>query len=115
MAGNHIVQPKTYAMVFGGLVILMVLTVAASYVHIPFTGGNIILAMAIAILKAVLIVLFFMHVKYSSKLIWVFASAGFLFLMILVGLTMNDYIGRTDIFPGMRMTPIVSEYLSLKH
>ena len=110
MAGNHIVQPKTYATVFGCLVILMAATVAASYVHIPVTGGNILLAMAIAICKAALIVLFFMHVKYSSKMIWVFASAGFLFLIILVGLTMNDYVARKT-----SMTPIQSEYLSLKH
>lgn len=95
-------------MVFGGLVILMVATVLASYVHIPIPGGNILLAMAIAICKATLIVLFFMHVKYSSKMIWVFASAGFLFLIILVGLTINDYIARPS------MSPIVSEYLSLE-
>lgn len=113
MAGNHIVQPKTYATVFGGLVILMVATVLASYVHIPFPGGNILLAMAIAICKALLIVLFFMHVKYSSKIVWVYAAAGFLFLIILVGLTMNDYLARTDVFPGGKMTPIVKEYFSL--
>lgn len=107
MAGNHIVQPKTYATVFGGLVILMVATVAASYVHIPFPGGNILLAMAIAICKAALIVLFFMHVKYSSKMVWVFAASGFLFLMILIVLTMNDYLGR------FALSPIAKEYFTL--
>lgn len=107
MAENHIVQPKTYAIVFFGLVILMVLTVAASYVHVPLPGGNIILAMTIAIAKALLIVLFFMHVKYSSKVVWVFAGAGFLWLVILIGLTANDYIARDA------MSPIIGEYFTL--
>jgi cytochrome c oxidase subunit IV len=105
---HHIVPPATYVKVFAALAVLMVLTVAASYVHIPVAGGNIVLAMTIAVCKAMLIVLFFMHVKYSGHMIWVFAGGGFLWLVILIGLTVNDYIFRGD-----GMSPIISEYLPM--
>jgi len=51
-------------------------------------------ALGIAFAKAVLVVLFFMHVKYNSKLTWVFASGGVLWLLIMIILTMGDFIAR---------------------
>ncbi len=51
-------------------------------------------AIAIAIFKATLVVLFFMHVRYNTPLMWVFAGAGFFWLLILLALTMQDYVTR---------------------
>ena len=50
--------------------------------------------MAIAVAKAVLIILFFMHIRYGRKLTWVFAGAGFFWLAILLVLAMTDYATR---------------------
>jgi cytochrome c oxidase subunit IV len=87
-----IIPKKTYLWVAAMLFVLLVLTIAMAYVDLgPF---NIIVAMTIAIVKAVLVVLFFMHVRYSSKVTWVFASAGFFWLLILFILTMSDYATR---------------------
>ena len=52
------------------------------------------IAIAIALLKMLLILLFFMHVRYSNRLTWIFAGAGFVWLAILIGLTLNDYRTR---------------------
>lgn len=89
---HHIISQKTYALIFAALFVLLVLTVAASYVDIGIL--NIVIAMTIAVAKAVLIILYFMHVRYSSRLTWVFAVAAFFWLGILLGLTMTDYISR---------------------
>jgi cytochrome c oxidase subunit IV len=87
-----IVPKKTYFLVGLALFGLFLLTVGAAYIDLgPF---NIIVAMTIAIVKAVLVVLFFMHVRYGSKVTWVFASAGFFWLLILFILTMSDYLSR---------------------
>ncbi|HNR31250.1 MAG TPA: cytochrome C oxidase subunit IV family protein [Candidatus Hydrogenedentes bacterium] len=93
MSEHHIVTPATYLKVLIALAVLMVLTIAAAEVHFgePF---NLMIALAIAVTKAVLIVLFFMHVKYSSHLTWVFVGAGFFWFIIMVALTTADYLSR---------------------
>ncbi|MCC6145602.1 MAG: cytochrome C oxidase subunit IV family protein [Candidatus Hydrogenedentes bacterium] len=91
--GHHIVPPFTYFKVLIMLALLMALTVIAYY----FNMGevlNIGVAMAIAVAKMVLILLFFMHVKYSTRLTWVFAGAGFFWLVLLFTLTLADYVTR---------------------
>jgi cytochrome c oxidase subunit 4 len=55
---------------------------------------NAIVALSIAVLKATLVVLYFMHVRYSSKLTWVFVCSGFLWLLILFAFTLSDYFTR---------------------
>jgi cytochrome c oxidase subunit 4 len=55
---------------------------------------NLPVALAIAIIKMVLVILVFMHVKYSSRLTWLFAAAGFIWLVIMVDLTMSDFMTR---------------------
>ena len=59
-------------------------------------GGNLntVVAMLIAACKALLVILFFMHVRYSSRLTWVFVGAGFFWLMILLSLTLADVLSR---------------------
>src|SRR4051812_18796304 len=92
---------RTYYVIFAWLMGLLVLTVIASL--IPFDrlapGLNVLVALVIAIVKAGLVVLFFMHVKDASKVTWAFASAAFLWLVILLALTFNDYLTRGSL-PG---------------
>ncbi|MBI5471750.1 MAG: cytochrome C oxidase subunit IV family protein [Ignavibacteriae bacterium] len=87
-----IIPKKTYYKVGAALFILMFLTVAAAYLNLgPF---NIYIALTIACVKAVLVVMYFMHVKYQTKVTWLFAGAGFLWIVIMFALTMSDYITR---------------------
>jgi cytochrome c oxidase subunit 4 len=97
---HHIIPKRTYYLVFATLLVLLILTVLAGLIDLGVL--NIIIAMTIAVTKAVLIILYFMHVRYSSRLTWVFAGAAFLWLSILLGLTMSDYISRPWLpFPGV--------------
>src|SRR2546421_11061508 len=92
---------RTYYVIFAWLMGLLLLTVTASL--IPFDrfapGLNVIIALVIAIVKAALVVMFFMHVKHASKLTWAFATAAFLWLAIMLALTFNDYATRRSL-PG---------------
>jgi cytochrome c oxidase subunit 4 len=91
-AGHHIIPTSTYYKVFAALMVLLVLTVGAAELNLgPL---NVVVAVFIAVVKAVLIILYFMHVRYSSKLVWVFAGAAFVFVFIMFGLTLNDYATR---------------------
>jgi cytochrome c oxidase subunit 4 len=83
----------TYLAVFVALMVLLAVTVAvAFFVH---AGDlNLIIALAIATIKATLVVLYFMHVKYASRLTKIFVCAAFLWLLILFALTFADYLTR---------------------
>jgi cytochrome c oxidase subunit 4 len=86
---------RTYLVVFAALLLLLVATVAVAEIDLgPF---NFSLAVAIASMKALLILLYFMHVRYSTPLVWLVAGAGFFWLAILVGLTLSDYFTRDAI------------------
>ena len=87
------VSVATYLVIFAALMVLLVLTVGAAF---WFNLGrlNILVALAIATVKAALVVLFFMHVMYASRLTKIFVAAAFLWLIILVGLTFGDYATR---------------------
>ncbi len=89
---HHVVPISTYVIIFGALLFLMVVTVAVAF--LPLGLFNLPVALAIAIVKSTLIILFFMEVKYESKLVWVFATGSFVFLLIMLVLTMNDYLTR---------------------
>ena len=89
---DPIIQPKTYFKVFGALMGLLVLTVGANFVNLgPF---NVVVALAIAVAKGLLIMLFFMEVRYSHPIVWLFAGASFLWLLLLLIFTMSDYATR---------------------
>ena len=86
------VSAKTYWIIFAVLMVLLVLTVGAAQVDLgPF---NIPIALTIATVKAVVIVLYFMHVRFNSRLIWLFVCVGFFWLTIMLGFTLNDYFTR---------------------
>lgn len=89
---SHIVSPRIYGLIFGALLIGTALTVAASYVEMG--DFNPIVAIAIACIKAVLVILFFMHVKYSSRLTKLTVAAGFFTFIVLITMTLTDYISR---------------------
>ena len=85
---------KIYFQVFNALILLLVLTVVAAYLPFgPILGPVINLSIAVA--KAVLILLFFMHLRDSDQIVATFAVAGFYWLLILVSLTLSDYFTRT--------------------
>jgi cytochrome c oxidase subunit IV len=89
---HHIVSPKVYVVIILTLLALTTLTVAASYIEMGVL--NPIVALGIAVIKAVLVVLFFMHVKYSTKLTKLTVGAGIFTFLILVGMTLADYFTR---------------------
>jgi cytochrome c oxidase subunit 4 len=89
---EHIVGPKTYGLIFGALLIFTALTVGASYLELGIF--NAVVALAIACIKAVLVILFFMHVKYSSRLTKLTVAAGFFTFLVLISMSLTDYISR---------------------
>ena len=89
---EHIVSKTIYFTIFAAL---MVLTIITYYVALIDLGRlNVIVALAVAVTKAVLVVLFFMHVRYSTRLTKIVVIAGFFWLAILVVLTLADYFTR---------------------
>ena len=88
----HIVPKKTYYAIFASLMVLTAVTVWVS--SIDLGALNTVVALAIAGFKAVLVVLFFMHVKYSTSLTKVAVVAGIYWLGILLALTLSDYLTR---------------------
>jgi cytochrome c oxidase subunit 4 len=99
---HHIVSPKIYVAVFCALLLGTASTVAASYVdlgewHIAagFTlFWNPVVALAIATTKMILVVLFFMHVKYSTRLTKLTVASGVFVFLVLISLTLTDYMSR---------------------
>jgi cytochrome c oxidase subunit 4 len=91
-AGHHIVSPAVYAVIFGSLLVLTGATVGAAYVDLGIF--NPVVALLIACIKAVLVILFFMHVFYSSRLMKLTVAAGFFTFLVLITMTMTDYISR---------------------
>jgi cytochrome c oxidase subunit 4 len=89
---EHIVPRKTYFTVFGFLLAFTAITVFAA--NINFGKMNDVIAMTIAVTKMMLVLLFFMHVRYSSRLIWVIVASMFFWLLILLSLTLTDYTSR---------------------
>lgn len=88
----HIVPRRTYYIVFGLLMLCTYLTVQIAFFDLG--ALNTIAALGIAVFKAVLVVLFFMHVKYSPRLTWAVVLGALFWLGILLVLTMNDYLTR---------------------
>lgn len=89
---QHIVGPMTYLTIFVILLICTGLTIGASYVEMY--AWNAVVAIAIAVIKATLVVLFFMHIKYSSRLMKLTVGAGLFTFLVLVGMSLADYISR---------------------
>lgn len=99
----HVITPKTYVAIFLALMIGTALTVAAAFVDLGamtgFAALNDIVMLAIAVTKAVLVILFFMHVRYSGRLTALTVASGFVFLAILMGIVVLDFATR-GVIPG---------------
>jgi cytochrome c oxidase subunit 4 len=89
---GHIAPKSLYYWIFGALMFGTLLTVVVA----KFDLGplNNIVMLTIACSKALLVILFFMHVRWSSRLTWVVAGSGFLWLIIMFAITMSDYMSR---------------------
>ncbi len=89
---GHVSPKSMYFTIFGALMFFTALTVGVAFVDLGHL--NFPVALAIAITKATLVILFFMHVIHSSRLTKLIVATGFFFLLILFGLTMTDYLTR---------------------
>jgi cytochrome c oxidase subunit 4 len=89
---HHVVTPKVYVVILFALLAGTALTVWASFVDLG--PWNPVIALAIATSKASLVVLFFMGVKYSSKLTKLTVFAGIFTFLILISMTLTDYFSR---------------------
>jgi cytochrome c oxidase subunit 4 len=92
---NH--SLRIYFLVFGALLVGTLATVLVAKVDLGVM--NDVVAMVIAVTKALLVILFFMHVRYSTRLTALTALAGFVWLAILLGITMSDYLALGKIIP----------------
>ncbi len=90
---THITPVRTYLVVFAILVVLLVATIGVSF--LPLGRFTLVVALAIAFSKAVLIAIYFMHLSSSNRLTWVFSGAALLWFGILIVLTLNDYLTRS--------------------
>jgi cytochrome c oxidase subunit 4 len=89
---SHVASVKSYVGIFLALMVLTAVTVAVAYVNLG--QFNKVVALGVATVKATLVIMYFMHVKYSSHLTKLVVVSGFFFLVILLGLTMTDYGSR---------------------
>ena len=90
---SAVTQPRTYVLVFLALLALTAATIGLCYVDLGAWHSTV--GLAIAASKAVLIVLFFMHVLHGKRLIWMVALSGLFWLGILMALTLTDYASRS--------------------
>jgi cytochrome c oxidase subunit IV len=92
MSLEHIVPIRTYLIIFVVLVLGTALTTVIAFVDLgPL---NVVVMLLIAFTKATLVILFFMHVKFTSRLTQIAAASGFAWLVIMIGLTLSDVLTR---------------------
>ena len=100
---HHHPQPIVYYKTFGWLILLLIVTVGAYYVDFSerthWVGTNLIIALCIAAIKAALVVLYFMNVKFSSRLTWLWAAIGFIWMLLMSGIFL-DYQTRVITAPA---------------
>jgi len=90
---HHILPLGVYWAVFTALVVGTIVTVWSATIDLG--AWNVVVALIIASVKALLVILYFMHVKYSSKMVWLFAGAGFFWVVMMILFTMQDFVSRS--------------------
>lgn len=90
---QHVLPQKVYIFVFVTLLLLTLVTVDVAFYNFGFL--NLYIALTIATCKATLVVLYFMHLRYSERLNWVFVGAGLFWLVIMLTLTLSDILTRS--------------------
>jgi cytochrome c oxidase subunit IV len=92
MSAEHVVPIRIYVIIFATLLVLTAVTTAVAYVNLgPL---NVVVMLLIAFFKASLVILYFMHVRFTSRLTQIAAVSGFAWLVILIGLTLSDVLTR---------------------
>ena len=86
--------PSARTYLFNGVALLAFLGLTIMAAHLNLGPFNTVAAMGISLVKAALIVLFFMHLRYSKRIMWLFAGAGFFWLAIMLTLALSDYLTR---------------------
>jgi cytochrome c oxidase subunit IV len=96
---QHVVPKRVYFAIFAALIVMTLITIQAAYLDLgPL---NLTVALGIATFKATLVILYFMHVRYNPRLIWLVIGGSFAWLGVLVVITMSDYLSRGWLpFPG---------------
>jgi cytochrome c oxidase subunit 4 len=89
---DHVAPKSLYYLIFAALMVGTGLTVLVAFYDLGFMNNVMMLTIACA--KALLVILFFMHVRWSSRLTWVVAASGFVWLLIMFSITMSDYLSR---------------------
>ena len=89
---HHVTPPSIYYTIFGALIVLTAITVAVAYVDLGWLSTPV--AILIAGIKASLVILYFMHVRWSTHLTWVIVIGSVLWLGVLFVLTFADYFSR---------------------
>ncbi|HSC34576.1 MAG TPA: cytochrome C oxidase subunit IV family protein [Thermodesulfobacteriota bacterium] len=90
---NHITGNKTYVIVWAALMVMTAVTVYVSYIN--FGILNIVIALVVASIKASIVALYFMHLKFEDSITWVFALFPLSLLALLIGMTITDTFTRT--------------------
>ncbi len=96
---SHVLPISIYLRSFVALMALLALTLVAARLPLG-TGANAAVAFTIALAKALVVVLYFMHVRYGTRLVWLWAAAGFFWLIIMFAITLSDYVFRTALHVG---------------
>ena len=89
---SHILPKRVYYTIFAILMFCTYLTVQIAFLDLG--AMNTVAALVIAVFKATLVILLFMHVKYSPKLTWAVVLGGIFWLGILLALTLGEYMTR---------------------
>jgi cytochrome c oxidase subunit IV len=89
---HHVVPVRMYLMIFGLLMVFTAITTAVAFVDLG--ALNNVIMLSIAVTKATLVVLYFMHVRYSGHVVWLLAGSGFVWLAIMILITMSDVMTR---------------------
>jgi len=92
MSTTTIVPVRVYTAVYAALIVMLLLTCGTDFLSLGIF--NTVISLTIAIAKALLVILFFMHVRYKEHLLWVYVVAGFFWLAILLGLVLGDVVTR---------------------
>ncbi len=96
MSSQPVVSVRAYWIVWVSLIILTLTTTGIAFVDLG-AEWNTVAALLIAVAKSTLVILYFMHLRYSGRLTWIFAGVGLFWLLILLGGTLDDYITRPHV------------------
>lgn len=107
MSQQHVTSVRCYSLVFAALLTLLLLTVAIAF--LPLGRWAAVVAISIAMLKAVLIMVFFMHLRHQDDLTRVFAVSGSVWLLLLFVFLVSDYETRDNVEPAYNRAGLESE------